>query len=136
MEAQTFLDEMWPRVIETETALHNGDNRQRIAMWSRTEPLTLFGAYLTAQGWPEIHGVFEKLGEMFSHCESYENEVLAARVSGDLAYTVALEHTTASVNGVPRSYTLRATTIFCREEGEWKVVHRHGDELRPDSAPQ
>jgi hypothetical protein len=29
---------------------------------------------------------------------------------------------------------LRATTIFRRENGEWKVVHRHGDALAADSA--
>jgi ketosteroid isomerase-like protein len=28
---------------------------------------------------------------------------------------------------------LRATTIFRREDGEWKVVHRHGDALTADS---
>jgi ketosteroid isomerase-like protein len=39
---------------------------------------------------------------------------------------VGLEHTSASVNGVPRTYTLRATQVYRREDGEWKVAHRHG----------
>jgi hypothetical protein len=25
--------------------------------------------------------------------------------------------------------SLRATTIYCREDGAWKVIHRHGDGL-------
>jgi ketosteroid isomerase-like protein len=59
---------------------------------------------------------------------------VAAEARGDLAYTVALEHTTASINGVePQPYVLRVTTIFRREDGEWKVVHRHGDALAADS---
>ncbi len=29
----------------------------------------------------------------------------------------------------PRPYVLRVTTIFRREDGEWKVVHHHGDAL-------
>ncbi len=66
---------------------------------------------------------------MFSDCTSFENEVIAAGTSGDFAYTVAFEHTTASLNGEPRSYTLRVTTIFRREHEEWKVIHRDGDEL-------
>jgi ketosteroid isomerase-like protein len=31
------------------------------------------------------------------------------------------------VNGEPRAYTLRATQVYRREGGEWKVVHRHAD---------
>ena len=42
-------------------------------------------------------------------------------------YTAGLEHTSASVDGQPRTYTLRATQVYRREEGEWKVAHRHGD---------
>ena len=45
------------------------------------------------------------------------------------------EHTTATVNGVPQSYTLRVTHVYRREDGEWKVVHRHGDQLAPGQAP-
>lgn len=63
-----------------------------------------------------------------------EVDIVAAQAHGDLAYTVALEHTTASINGAePESYVLRVTSIFRRETGEWKVVHRHGDELAEDS---
>jgi ketosteroid isomerase-like protein len=39
----------------------------------------------------------------------------------------ALEHTSASVDGQPRSYTLRATQVDRRERGEWTVAHRHAD---------
>jgi hypothetical protein len=84
------------------------------------------------EGW---HRDGEALGGQFSHCPAYENEILAAEARGDLAYTVALEHTTASIGGAePRPYVLRVTTIFRREDGNWKVVHRHGDPLSADSA--
>jgi ketosteroid isomerase-like protein len=59
----------------------------------------------------------------------------AAEARGDLAYTVAPERTTASINGTePKPYVLRVMTIFRREDGEWKVAHRHGDALAADSA--
>ena len=61
-----------------------------------------------------------------SDCTSYEFELLEAEVRGETAYTVGLEHTSVSVNGVPRTYTLRATQIYRREDGAWKVAHRHG----------
>jgi ketosteroid isomerase-like protein len=48
--------------------------------------------------------------------------------AGDLAYTVTFEHTAVSVDGVPvEPYTLRVTQVYRREDGEWKVVHRHAD---------
>jgi ketosteroid isomerase-like protein len=51
-----------------------------------------------------------------------------------MAYTVGYEHTQASVNGEPRAYTLRATQVYRREDGEWKVAHRHGDTLSSEPA--
>lgn len=132
-ETEEFLAATMPRLTEAETALHSGDTAPRIAMWSRADPLTVFGAALSAQGWAEIGPMFDRLGTTFSGCESYRNEVIAAGASGDLAYIVALEHTTASINGAPaQPFVLRATTVFRREDGEWKVVHRHADPLSGD----
>jgi ketosteroid isomerase-like protein len=134
-ETEEFLAATMPRLTEAETALHHGDTAGRIAMWSRTDPLTVFGAALSARGWDEIGPMFGKLGTTFSGCESYRNEIVAAGTSGDLAYIVALERITASINGAPaQPFALRATTVFRREDGEWKVVHRHADSLTPDVA--
>ena len=41
----------------------------------------------------------------------------------------------SSVNGTPSSYILRVTHVYRREDGEWKVVHRHGDALPDDQVP-
>lgn len=136
-EVDDFLAAAMPRLTEAEIALHNGDARPRIAIWSRNDPVTLFGAALGGIGWAKIGPIFERLGASFSNCTAYENEILAAGASGDLAYTVALEHTTASVNGAPpQPYMLRVTTVFRREDGQWKIVHRHGDPLASKSAAQ
>ena len=127
-EVDDFLAATMPRYEQAEMALHNGDAGPRTAMWSRNEPVTVFGAARSGTGWDEIQRLFEGLGSVLSNCTSYENEVVAAGASGDLAYIVAFEHTTASLNGAPpQPYVLRVTTVFRREEGEWKVVHRHGD---------
>jgi ketosteroid isomerase-like protein len=134
-QTHEFLAAIKPQLDEVELALHNGDAAGRIAMWSHTGSLTLFGAAMNAIGWDQIRPVFETLGQQFSNCTSYHNEVLAAEASGDLAYLVALEHTTASINGAePAPYVLRATTLFRRENGAWKVVHRHGDGIAAEDA--
>ena len=132
-ETEEFLAATMSRYNEAETALHNGDVGPRMAMWSRDEPVTLFGAAVSARGWAEIAEAFEWLGRSMSACSSYENEVVAAGASGDLAYTVAIEHTSASINGQPQQYELRVTTVFRREDKEWKVVHRHGDVISSEA---
>ena len=86
----------------------------------------MLGAWRNASGQEELDDLFTHLAESFSDCTSYEFELLEAEVRGDTAYTVGLEHTSASVDGVPRTYTLRATQIYRREDGAWKVAHRHG----------
>lgn len=136
-EVDDFLAATMPRLTEAETALHNGDAGPRMAVWSRNDPVTLFGAALGGSGWAGVGPIFERLGASFSNCTAYKNVVLAAGASGDLAYTVAFEHTTASVNGAPpQPYMLRVTTVFRREDGDWKIVHRHGDPLASESAAE
>lgn len=133
-DTEEFLASVLPRLTAAETALHNGDAAPRKVLWSREDPLTLFGAAMMTTGWPEIEATFDWLESRFSDCTSYEIEVIAAGASGDLAYLVAVEHTTASIGGDdPAPYSLRVTTIFRREAGAWKIVHRHADSL-PDSA--
>jgi len=133
-DTDAFLDTTMARYRDAEIALHNGDAAPRKAMWSHTDPATLLGAAFSATGWAEIEPIFNRLGARFSNCTSYEHEVIAAGANGDLAYIVAFEHTTASVNGsASLPYTLRATTVFRREYGEWKVVHRHADPVASEN---
>lgn len=132
-EVEELLAATLPQLEEADTALHNGNPDLRSAMWSHNDPVTLFGAAVTKTGWAEVGPTFDWLASNFSNCESFEYEVVAAGVSGELAYIAGIEHTTASVGGAPPvPYSLRVTTVLRREHGEWKVVHRHGDPV-PDS---
>ena len=128
-----FLAWVDSRVRDAEIALHDGDAGPRREIWSREEPVTVLGAWKNATGRAELEELFSMLEQSFSRCDSFRFEVVAAEVSGDMAYTVGYEHTQAVVNGEPRTYTLRATQIYRREGGEWKVVHRHGSALPDDS---
>ncbi|KUM33644.1 nuclear transport factor 2 family protein [Arthrobacter sp. EPSL27] len=110
-----------------ELALHNGDAAPRRAIWSRNEPVSVLGAWRNSFGQAELEELFSYLAESFSDCTSYAFELQAYDVVGGMAYTVGLEHTAASVDGTPRTYTLRATQVYRREDGAWKVAHRHAD---------
>jgi ketosteroid isomerase-like protein len=62
-------------------------------------------------------------------------EYLNVAVSGDLAAVVALERGTfrlAGSDSTGNSIT-RATMIFRREDGSWKLRHRHMDHLTEES---
>ena len=127
---EAFAAEVVPLLREDIDAMHHGDNAPRLALWSRTEPLTLMGAWLTASGWQEIQPVIDRLKGTFRGSGSFDYEVVAAECSGDLGYVVALEHNAGVVaDQGPSDYTLRVTTVLRREDGAWKVVHRHSDGL-------
>jgi ketosteroid isomerase-like protein len=126
-DRDNFLTWVETVLYEAEVALHNGDAGPRRAIWSRSEPVSVLGAWRNAHGLQAVDELFTSLAASFSDCTSYWFELLAADVAGDMAYTAGLEHASASVDGQPRSYTLRATQVYRREGGEWKVAHRHGD---------
>lgn len=131
-EREEFLDWVDTELRDAEVAAHNGDLAPRRALWSQQEPVTVFGAWKSAVGRADVEELFTRLEGAFSHCASYETELVAAEALGDLAYVVGYEHTSATVEGEPRTYTLRVTHICRREDGEWKVVHRHA-EVPPDA---
>jgi ketosteroid isomerase-like protein len=136
-ELDSFPSPILEKRTAADTALHNGDARPRKRLWSHNDPVTLFGAAVTKTGWEDIAKTFDWLASRFSNCTAFECEVVAAESSGDLAYIVAIEHTTASVGGAPPApYALRVTTILHRENGHWKVVHRHGDPYDSASGDQ
>ncbi len=101
-----FLAWVKTALYEAELALHNGDPALRRALWSRNEPVSVLGAWRNAHGQRALDELFTALGKSLSDCTSYAFELLAYDVTGNMAYTAGLEHTSASVDGQPRTYTL------------------------------
>lgn len=130
-ERDDFLAWVTTALHDAELALHNGDAGPRRALWSRTEPVSVVGAWRNAYGQHDVDELFTALERSFSACTSYAFELQAYDVVGDMAFTVGLEHISASVDGDPRTYTLRATQVYRREDGEWAVAHRHADTVIP-----
>jgi ketosteroid isomerase-like protein len=133
-DREAFLEWVTSVLYDAEVALHNGDAGPRRAIWSRNEPVTILGALRNAYGRQEVDEAFTFLERSFSDCTAYEFGLEACDVVGDVAFTVGFEHTSASMDGVPRSYTLRVTQVYRREGGEWKVAHRHADTVAEGGA--
>ncbi len=60
---------------------------------------------------------------------NFEN--LTNYITSHLAFIVQIERTKAKVGGKEEfsNVALRVTSIFRREEGNWKLVHRHADPI-------
>jgi ketosteroid isomerase-like protein len=126
-DTDEFIAWTQSRLRSAETALHNGDAGPRLTLWSSREPVSVLGAWRSAIGQEEVRELFHSLASTFSDCTSHIYDLVAAQVIGDMAFTAGYERTAASVNGEQRRYVLRVTQIYRREDGEWRVAHRHAD---------
>jgi ketosteroid isomerase-like protein len=133
-----FRTETLARQAKAEEAIVLGDPGPRMELWSRQDPVTLFGAASgeLKSGWDGLSRIFRWVASMFSDVSDFRFDVEVADVSGDLAYTVGYERFNGSINGRPVApMTVRVTHVYRRENGEWKIVHRHGDSVPVDESP-
>jgi ketosteroid isomerase-like protein len=128
-ETEAFRNTVLARQTEAEEAFVHGDPRPRMELWSRRDPVTLFGAIgMSESGWEELSRTFAWVASRFSEVRDYRFDVELVEVSGDMAYTLGFERFEGSIAGRPvEPVTVRVTHIYRREDGEWKIVHRHGD---------
>jgi ketosteroid isomerase-like protein len=132
---QTFRDALAEEEA-AERELYNGNAEPYKALWSHSDQVTLFGAFGPCKtGWAELSRTFDWVARRYQGgtvTEEYQSIVEA----GDNAYTVALEHGRVALDGGPeRSQTIRVTQIYKREDGRWRLVHRHGDFSPLDESP-
>jgi ketosteroid isomerase-like protein len=129
------MDAAWQRIRSRYEAAYaavvQGDPEPFKALWSRNADTVLFGALDGFErGWGEIGPRFDWVSTQVV-AEDVRVENLLTEINGDLAVTVDFEHTHRVVAGkrVPR--TLRVTQAYRKEDGEWRIIHRHGSELKP-----
>lgn len=80
-------------------------------------------AQFTDARWTEI-------GRFFRNGRDAEFELVQSYYSKNLAVLVATERATVEVGGMPaQNWSLRVTLVFKREQGEWRLAHRHADPL-------
>jgi ketosteroid isomerase-like protein len=128
-DREDFIEWTQSRLRSAETALHNGDPGPRLALWSEHEPVSVLGAWLTAFGQVDVREMFKTLAPTMTDCISHVYEISAAEVIGDMAFTAGYERTEASLSGKRQQYVLRVTQVYRRENGEWRVMHRHADRV-------
>jgi ketosteroid isomerase-like protein len=126
-EFQAFLAE---RAAAT-AAFFNGDPEPWKAMASQTPVITMFGGFGGyEQGWEAVSDRYTWAAAANAEGQ-VAVELIACHVAGDFAYAVAIERGQVRAAGeadfAPKA--LRVTEIFRKEDGAWRLLHRHADPL-------
>ncbi|UZX02420.1 nuclear transport factor 2 family protein [Arthrobacter sp. CDRTa11] len=105
-------------------------------LYSRLDDVTLanpFGGI--ARGWAQVEARLDQASRNYHEGEMLGFDTITSYTARDTAYLVETEHFRARMAGAPmvEEFALRVTSIFRREEGYWKLVHRHAD---PAAQPQ
>jgi len=100
--------------------------------FSRRDDVTLANPFGPAvQGWDYVSKALEFAASRFRDGDVSRIDTIASYVSADLATFHETEHWQARVGEGENvaSFTLRVTSTFRREEGKWRLVHRHADPI-------
>lgn len=135
---KTF-SEFLPRFEHGIDRFLNGDATLWKSNVSQEGDGTIMGAWGDYEkGWHELEPRYEWAAARFEESGAHvQFQYLATGVTGDLAYTVAIERSVVRIVGQKRPATmcLRVTHLFRREQGEWKLLHRHADPLLSKTEP-
>jgi ketosteroid isomerase-like protein len=138
---QAFLPQ-WERA---QSRFINGDPTLWKQNASHRDDATIFGAFGGHEkGWNEVGPRNDWASSHFKDSRAKQRiEYLNVGASGDIGFTVAIERQEQVRMGnqdKPAPRTLRVTQIFRREDGVWKLLHRHADPLverkSPSTPPQ
>ena len=128
------FEEFLRRYEAANSAFLNGDPEPWLSIVAENEPASIFGGFggLGEAGVDEVHQRYLLAAGAFrpSGAEA-EFEYLVKDVQGRIAYTVAIERADVLFAGhtVVQEQVLRVTMIFRLERGDWKIVHRHADNM-------
>lgn len=107
---------------------------------SHREDVTILGGFggYGDKGWTAVGARYDWASSQYkSGGATMTVEYLNIGVNGDLGFTVAIERQEGARVGAqdPTRRALRATQIFRKEDGAWKLLHRHADPLIERQAP-
>lgn len=90
----------------------------------------------TACGAEIVRERYRRDASAFSPGAKNRFEIMDSGASGDLAFWTGLQHFEGRLGGKEMRMKLRVTELFRREDGAWKLVHRHADPAADPPAPR
>ena len=107
----------------------SGNPRPYLDLWSDADDVSLMGGVGGHQvGLEQVTQLLTAAAKTLNY-ETWDAENLVTGFGETLGFTVELERLTRHVDGKLEEMSLTATSIYRREGGAWKVIHRHGDSL-------
>lgn len=109
-----------------------GDPEPVKRIFSHRDDVTLANPFGPAvRGWKHVSEALNFASSRFRDGEVTSFDTVAEYVTPDLATILEIERWKAKVSGREdvASFDLRVTSTFRREDGTWKLVHRHADPI-------
>lgn len=109
-----------------------GNSEPYKALFSQGEDVTVANPFgPPARGWENVRATIERAASLWSEGEVVGFENVATFATDDLGYIVEIERFRARIGGSEEAapIVLRTTSILRREEGAWRILHRHADPI-------
>jgi ketosteroid isomerase-like protein len=110
-----------------------GDMQRYLQLVSHADDYTLMAPF----GGAPTHG-FDASDERLAQMSRYFRngttalELVQAYATRDMVVLAVIERQRAEVGGLPlQDWSLRVTLVYRRDDGDWRLVHRHADPLVP-----
>lgn len=113
-------------------ALIRGDPEPKKEMFSRREDVTLANPLgLPIRGWADIEQTLDRVASQMREGEPHRFERISEYATSDLAYVLEIERTRVRLGASEEvtPFSLRAPTLWRREESGWKIALRHADPI-------
>jgi ketosteroid isomerase-like protein len=126
------LDEVVERYHLALGEFMKGNYEPAKQLFSEREDVTLgnpFGPF--ARGWTQVVETMERAASNYRDGEASGFDTISKYSTPELAYMVEVERLRSKVAGREdvAPVDLRVTSIFRREDGRWRLVHRHADPI-------
>ncbi len=126
------LEQFLERCHDALTKQTHGDSGPLLGLWSRSDDISFMAPMGGAQlGYEKVSGLLAAVATTLSY-QRWRADNLVTVVNGDAAHTVEIEHISRDPDPTrdsswPDELKLRVTTIYRRENGEWRIVLRHAN---------
>jgi ketosteroid isomerase-like protein len=125
-DLQAFTDDLHGKLEGHAT---RSDTEPFLDLWSHSPDASIMaavGGYHV--GFDEVSKLLRWVSQRL-RSDTYSAQTLTTQDGDDLAASVELERYTGLPDG--NEMTLRVTHVYRKEDGHWKLLHRHAEPLTP-----